>query len=611
MRRLFRFTGFLPYILVIFLNAFIDLGHKIIIQNTVFKIYDGQTQIILTAIVNALILLPFIMLFTPAGYLSDKYPKNRVMRISAWAALALTALITLFYHLGLFWPAFAMTFLLAVQSAFYSPSKYGYIKEMVGKEHLGMANGMVQATTTIAILAGTFVFSILFESYLVGVTYNNKPELIQAIAPLGWFLMCGALIELILAYAIPQKQAVDETMRFDWRQYRRGIYLRNNINVVIKREVIIASIIGLSVFWSIGQVLLAAFPAFAKESLGLTNTAIVQGMMACAGIGIMFGSLIAGHFSKDHIETGLIPVGSFGVAFCLLLLPELATPVSQAANFLMLGLFGGLFIIPLNALIQFHAGEHELGRILAGNNFIQNIAMLCFLGMTVVFAFLGLDSKSIFTLLLFTAIFGAFYTLYKLPQSLARFLFSFIIGRRYTLEVIGMKNIPEHGGVLMLGNHISWIDWAIIQMASPRPIRFVMEKTVYPRWYLTWLLDFFGVIAIADGASKDAINTISALINQGEVVCLFSEGSISRSAQLAEFKHGYEKSAADASGIILPFYLRRLWDSWFSRSSDKPKSIRSDDIKRDIIVAFGAPLPMNTPAEDLKKRILDLSIEIS
>ena len=163
----------------------------------------------------------------------------------------------------------------------------------------------------------------------------------------------------------------------------------------------------------------------------------------------------------------------------------------------------------------------------------------------------------------------------------------------------------------MLGNHISWIDWAIIQMASPRPIRFVMEKTVCPRWYLTWLLDFFGVIPIAGGASKDAINTISALINQGEVVCLFSEGSISRSGQLAEFKHGYEKSAADASGIILPFYLRGLWDSWFSRSSDKPKSIRSDDIKRDIIVAFGAPLPMNTPAEDLKKRILDLSIEIS
>jgi len=121
--KLFRIAGFLPYTLLIFLNAFVDIGHKIIIQNAVFKVYDGQTQIILTAIVNALILLPFILLFTPAGFISDKYPKNRVMRVSAWAALVLTTMITLFYHLGLFWPAFAMTFLMAIQSAFFSPSK--------------------------------------------------------------------------------------------------------------------------------------------------------------------------------------------------------------------------------------------------------------------------------------------------------------------------------------------------------------------------------------------------------------------------------------------------------------------------------------------------------
>ena len=149
---LFKFKGFLPYVCMLFLNAFIDLGHKIVIQNTVFKIYDGQQQIILTAIVNALILLPFILLISPAGFCSDKYPKNKVMRISAWVAVILTLCITLFYYLGWFWPAFTMTFMLALQSAFYSPAKYGYIKELVGKDHLASANGVVQASTTIAIL---------------------------------------------------------------------------------------------------------------------------------------------------------------------------------------------------------------------------------------------------------------------------------------------------------------------------------------------------------------------------------------------------------------------------------------------------------------------------
>ncbi len=95
MGKLFKIVGFLPYILVIFLNAFVDLGHKIIIQNAIFKTYSDQEQIILTAIVNALILLPFIMLFTPAGFLADKYPKNKVIRASAFIAVCLTCLITI------------------------------------------------------------------------------------------------------------------------------------------------------------------------------------------------------------------------------------------------------------------------------------------------------------------------------------------------------------------------------------------------------------------------------------------------------------------------------------------------------------------------------------
>ena len=168
MDKLFKLTGFIPFILIIFLNAFVDLGHKILIQNTVFKVYDGQTQIILTAIVNSLILLPYLLLFTPAGFISDRYRKTRVMQVSAAAAVGLTLLITLSYYMGWFQSAFALTFLLAVQSAFYSPAKYGYIKELAGKEQLASANGVVQAVTIVAILAGIFVFSLFFERGLAG-----------------------------------------------------------------------------------------------------------------------------------------------------------------------------------------------------------------------------------------------------------------------------------------------------------------------------------------------------------------------------------------------------------------------------------------------------------
>lgn len=609
MKTLFKYSGFLPYIIVVFLNAFVDLGHKIIIQNTVFKIYDGQEQIVLTAIVNALILLPFILLLSPAGFCSDKFPKNKVMRISAWVAVGITLCITLFYYLGWFWPAFAMTFVLALQSAFYSPAKYGYIKEMVGKDNLARANGLVQATTTIAILAGIFAFSILFERFLIDTIYNDTSSLLMNIAPIGWGLVAFSIIELGLAYMLPQKHPIDHEMKFDIKEYTRGKYLKSNMGVVLDREVIFLSIVGLSIFWAISQVMLAAFPAYAKESLDITNTIIIQGILACAGMGIMLGSIIAGRISRTHIETGMIPVGSIGIAICLLILPSLGNVYLQAFLFFGWGMFGGFLLIPLNSLIQFHAEEDELGRVLAGSNLIQNTVMLTFLGLTVLFAFYGMNSLGLFNILLVVAIVGTIYTVYKLPQSLVRFIVSYIIGHRYRLQVLGLKNIPEQGGVLMLGNHISWIDWGIIQMASPRPIRFVMIRNLYERWYLKWFLDIFNVIPVSAGASKGALQKINESLNNGDVVCLFPEGTISRTGQLGEFQRGFEKAAEEANAVILPFYLRGLWGSWFSRSSEKLKNLRSSGIKHDIIVAFGETLPIETTTDELKKRVFDLSID--
>ncbi|MBK1718859.1 acyl-[ACP]--phospholipid O-acyltransferase [Thiocystis violacea] len=608
MGQLFRITGFLPYILMIFLNAFVDLGHKIVIQNTLFKTYDGDIQILLTAIVNALILLPFVLLFTPSGFMADRFPKNRVMRASAWVAVGLTLCITLFYYLGWFWPAFAMTFLLAAQSAFYSPAKYGYIKELVGKEALASANGWVQATTTTAILAGIFFFSVLFEGRLANVALGSPGEIMHLIAPLGWVLVLCSLLEVFVAYRLP---GINEgnALRFDWGRYRTGRYLRHNLGAAWDNQVIWLSIVGLSVFWAISQVILAAFPAFAKETLGETNTVVIQGMLACSGLGIILGSIVAGRVSRQHIETGLIPIGAIGIAVALFLLPGLESAWAHAANFLLLGFLAGLFLVPLNALIQFNAGESGLGRVLAANNFVQNLVMLAFLGLTVVAAFLEVGGLFLMLALAVIALAGAIYTLYQLPQSLLRFLIARVMSARYRLSVIGLENMPAQGGVLMLGNHVSWIDWAMIQMASPRPVRFVMERWIYERWYLRWFLDFFGVVPISRGRSRQAIQIVTGLLDAGEVVCLFPEGTLSKNGQLSEFKRGFELSArAAGAGVILPFYQRGLWGSRFSNASEKLRLNRRDGRAREVIVAFGPTLPLEASAERVKQAVFELSV---
>ncbi len=610
MIKLRQITGGVPFFTAVFLNAFVDLGHKITIQNTVFKLYDGTIQVVLIAIVNGLILLPFILLLSPAGFLSDKYRKTDVMRLSAWAAVFNTSAITVFYYLGWFWPAFAMTFLLAAQSAIYSPAKYGYIRELFGKERLGEANGVVSALSICAILAGIFAFSILFELWYPADAVSES-DVLQAIAPVGGLLVLNSVIEVIMMYRLPAQQPTGVAGKFSTQKYLSGRLFKEDLQPLVKRKVIRLSVIGLATFWAVGQVMLAAFPAFVKQEMLVTNAIVVQGILACAGVGIALGSMFAGRFSRDHIETGLLPIGAAGIALGLMTLPYTDSTYTAAFAFLFIGFMGGLFIVPLNALIQFHAGEHELGKTLAANNWFQNVVMLSFLLLTVVFALLGLSSKALLQLIAVVAIVGGCYTVYQLPQSLTRFVMSFLMSRRYRVAVQGMDNIPAKGGVLLLGNHVSWVDWAIVQLACPRPVRFVMIRSIYERWYLKWLFGLFGCIPIEQGPrSRAALKAVTDALDQGDVVCLFPEGTISRTGHLAEFRRGYERACEEANDdvVILPFYLRGLWGSQFSRSSTRLKSDSASLARRDLMVAFGKPLPKNTTADVLKRRVLDLSI---
>lgn len=607
MRRLLHMRGALPYLIAIFLNAFVDLGHKIVIQNTIFKSYDGEAQVVLTALVNGLILLPFILLFSPAGHVADSYPKVRVLRTSAWAAVVVSLGITVAYYQGWFWLAFAMTLLLAIQSAFYSPAKYGLVRGLFGKPRLAEANGLIQAVTIGAILAGTVAFTALFEAW-ISPEDQTPAQLLRHIAPLGWLLVLNSAIQVATLYRLPLDSTPPSDTPLTWQRYIRGSALRDNLQLIVRQPVIRLSIIGLATFWSVGQVLLAAFPAYAKDALSIDNTLVLQGILAASGIGVALGSLLASKLSHNRIETGLIPVGAVGIAVGLWCLPLFTTPVGQALNFVFIGIMGGLFIVPLNALIQFNAADSELGTVLAANNWIQNIAMLGFLVLTALFALAGVNSHYLLLLIASVAMVGGGYTIFKLPQSLVRFILSFLLTRRYRVDVHGLENLPAQGGVLLLGNHISWVDWAMVQIASPRPVRFVMLKTIYQRWYLRWFFKALGCIPIERGAGADnALAAVAEQLNAGEVVCLFPEGAISRNGQLGELRRGYERACklANPDVRIVPFYLRGLWGSQFSRSSSKLKELRNAPLHRSVVVAFGKPLPKDTPADVLKRRIFE------
>lgn len=598
---MFKISGVINYLLVAFLNAFTDLGHKIIIQNTVFKVYDAQEQIMLSAVVNALMLLPFILVFTPSGYLSTRFAKNLVMKYAAFLAIIITVFITFCYYNGWFEAAFAMTFLLALQSAIYSPAKYGYIKELVGIKYISHGNGAIQATTTSAILLGIIFYTYLFEG-IVGDSFTTKEEIIKAIAPLGWLLVGGSIIEFILTLKLPNV-SYSSTKEFSFHRYIKGLYLRKNMVMLRRKKEIFDSIIALSLFWSISQVILAIFGEYVKSELGITNTVFVQGVSALSVIGIIVGSILAAKFSTYYINVGFGAISAIGIAAMTFLLALTTTPYLLALEFILFGLFSGFMIVPLSSKIQELSSNIHLSTILAGNNFIQTIFMFLFLMLTTLFAYFGANAKILFFIMGFVGVYLS-YILFKRYLVMSFWaLCEFFFSLRYRFNYIGLENIPQEGAVLLVGNHISWIDWFVLQLPIKRRIGFLIDKDIYNKKPLRTLFKLGSLIPISHRASKDSFVETSKRLKNGKIVAIFPEGEISRQEAIGEFKRGYK--FIDKNGVVIvPFFIYGIFGSIFSRhKGDEKKPLF---FKREITTYFGEPISSDIEASELREIVKNL-----
>ena len=597
---MFKILGVVNYLVVVFLNAFTDLGHKIIIQNTVFKVYDGEMQIVLTAIVNALILLPFVMLFSPAGFLSDRFAKNKIMKYSAALAVVLTLFITLSYYQGWFFTAFGMTFLLALQSAIYGPAKYGYIKELVGVKFISSGNGAVQAVTTVAILSGIIFYTVLFE-WMLQDDFKTKEDVLRHIAPIGWFLVGSSVIEWFLASKLPNKMTKRSEAVFRFKRYIKGKYLQKNLKTITRKKEIFDAILALSLFWSISQVVLAIFGEYAKSELGITNAIFVQGVMAMAGFGIVAGSIMAASYSKYYVNNGIASVGAVGITLVVFCIPFSHSMVVLSILFTLFGIFSGFVMVPLNSLIQLEAPRVHLGTILAGNNFIQNIFMVIFLLATTVFAYFGMNAKVLFYIMVLVALYLSYILLKRYTVNSFWAFAEVLLRFRYNFRYVGLDVFDNDKAILLLGNHVSWIDWIILQIPLKRRINYMMDKEIYHWKFAHAIFKKGEAIPVSPRGSKDALLEASKRLKDGRVVCLFPEGEISKDGSLGKFHRGYELIKKDYDGFIVAFYIDGMDGSIFSKTK-KPKFFK----KRDITVYFSTPLDKDIKADKLKEIVKDL-----
>lgn len=607
MNKIYKIKGFIPFILVGFINAFVDLGHLVITLGIISRAFQDGAELAYITLASALFIIPSIIVFSPAGFLSDKFPKNEILKYGALCNIPIFILLTLCYFGGAFWLAMSLSLVLGIQSAFFAPAKYGYIKELVGRGYLTWGNGIVQASVIVAMLLSLALFSSFIKQLPVGLSDPNL--LLKELGFVG-IILCGfVILESILSFLLPTLTKT-RTPSLRLALYLKGRLLKRNIKLLGKHRMVFLSILFVALFWSITQLLVYIFPIYLKNLAALESPIGI--LLAATGLGIVLGCTIAGRYSKNYIETGLIPLGAGLMFLAILSVTYFHSLLLLSFIVFLFGLGGALYIVPLQALMQFYTNDKELGRVLVGSKVVQNLGLLLSLAVASLWAFLEWNPKLLFYLASTLSLGVLIYTLKLLPFSLVRILISMALLQRYKLIVEGFDNLPRKGGVLLLGNHISFIDWAIVQMALPKRVYFVMERSIYSRWYVRLFIDFFGVIPVSDAASEASIEKIQARLKAGDMVCFFPEGVISRHGHLNEFKDGFEaiaKGVDSKEAVILPFYIRGLWGSIFSRSNEQFRERKRSFTKRSVSIAFGPPLDIHTPRDRIKSKIFEMSFK--
>jgi 1-acyl-sn-glycerol-3-phosphate acyltransferase len=355
--------------------------------------------------------------------------------------------------------------------------------------------------------------------------------------------------------------------------------------------------LGISWFWLVGALILAQLPSYARDVLGGDKTVYTL-VLAAFSIGVALGSLCCEKLSGHKVEIGLVPLGSIGITVCLLDLyfehPHLAgagTTLTWTAFLVdggwdvvldcaLIGVFGGLFIVPLYALVLQRSAESHRARIIACNNILNAGFMVLAAILAIVWLeVLGFTIPQLFILAaaLNAAVAAYIYTL--VPEFLMRFLTWVLVSIMYRVKIKGLENIPEKGPALIVCNHVSFMDPLVIGGTVRRPVRFVMDHNIFKVPVLNFIFRTARAIPIAPAkedpeALQKAFNRIDAELADGEVVCIFPEGKLTRDGEINEFKKGVEKILERRPVPVVPMALRGLWGSFFSRREGKAPMTR-------------------------------------
>jgi acyl-[acyl-carrier-protein]-phospholipid O-acyltransferase/long-chain-fatty-acid--[acyl-carrier-protein] ligase len=542
--------------------------------------------------------LPFLLFSAPAGCVADRYSKSRLIVILKGAEVVIAALAVLALGLGFENGLFAVVFLMATHSAFFTPAKYGVLPELVEQDQLSRANGLVEACTFLAIIAGTALAPFLVQ-------LSGRATWAAGLACVG-IALCG----LAAALKMQRTEARDASKPVSLFPTE----ILRTLKTVRRDRHLLLAVLGIAYFMSIGAFAQLNLIAYGMERLGLTETQSGYLFLAAA-LGIGAGSLLAARLSGRDVEFGIVPLGAAGLAVSLVLLHAgPATLPFCLGAILLFGVSAGLFSLPLQTFIQYRAAPENRGEVLAASSFLSWTGILAASGLTYLFGkVLGLDAAQGFTAVAAATLLLTIAAFRLLPDFLLRFLALALTRTLYRIRVIGGENLPVDGPALIVPNHVTWADAFLLTATNQRRIRFVMDRDLYNTPLLRPLLRFMGVIPVSSKDGKRGIVEFIRLarraLDEGYAVCIFAEGAVTRNGMLGGFRPGFEHIVKGTGYPIVPAYIGGAWGSVLSYAHGPLLSRWPKPERRPITLLFGKPLPSASTAAQVRLAVTELSAD--
>lgn len=616
--RLLLERRFAPFFGVQFLGALNDNIFKqalVILLAYQTARFTTLSSDVLQNVAQALFILPFFLFSATAGQLADKYEKSHLITVT----VAIELVVMMFGAVGFFTHNLTMLlaalFLGGVQSALFGPVKYAILPQHLKETELVGGNGLVESGTSVAILLGMVIGGWLASQADWG------------IAAVAVTTVAVSAAGMLLSRSIPLAPAADPGLRINWNPltetWRNFRFMRGNRTVFL-------SVLGISWFWFYGAMFVTQFPNLSKNIL-VGDEHVVTLLLIVFSVGIGAGSLLCERLSGHKIEIGLVPFGSIGLTlFAVDLYFALADHVRDApvtlgefvreaghwrilGDLLLIGVFGGFYIVPLYALIQSRSEASHRSRVIAGNNILNALFMVAAALLAIALFHLGLTIPQLF---LITALLNAMVAIYiytLVPEFLMRFLIWLLIHSVYRLEKSGLDNIPEEGPAVLVCNHVSFLDALIIAAACRRPIRFVMDHNIFRVPVLNFIFRTGRCIPIASSREnpellEKAYDEIARALGDGALVCIFPEGRITDTGEMYPFRGGVVRIIGRTPVPVVALALRGLWGSFFSRK-DGPAMSRPSRLRpfhKIGLVADRPVPPQQVTPEGLQQTVLAL-----